>query len=141
VADLETIVETFDLLDDWEDRYRYLIDLGRDLPPFPEAERKDERLVPGCMSRVWMISRLASGAPPHLDFLADSDAHLVKGLIAVLLAAYSGKTPEEIAQLDINALFAKLGLSEHLSTNRRNGFFAMVERIKREAAAAAQAAA
>lgn len=136
MADLATIVETFDLLDDWEERYRYLIDLGRDLPAFPESERKDERLVPGCMSRVWMVSRIAPGAPPHLDFLADSDAHLVKGLIAVLLAAYSGKTPDEIAALDINALFTKLGLTEHLSTNRRNGFFSMVERIQHEAAAA-----
>jgi cysteine desulfuration protein SufE len=140
MADLETIVETFDLLDDWEERYRYLIDLGRDLPPFPDAERRDERLVPGCMSRVWMLSQVEPGAPPHLTFLADSDAHLVKGLIAVLLAAYSGKTPAEIAALDIEALFTKLGLSEHLSTNRRNGFFSMVERIKREAASAQAAA-
>lgn len=140
MADLATIVETFDLLDDWEDRYRYLIDLGRDLPPFPETERRDERLVPGCMSRVWMVARPSSGAPPQLEFLADSDAHLVKGLIAVLLAAYSGKTPDEVAALDIHALFSKLGLSEHLSTNRRNGFFSMVERIQREAAAAQAAA-
>lgn len=136
MADLETIVETFDLLDDWEDRYRYLIDLGRDLPPFPESERRDERLVPGCMSRVWMVSATEPGPPPHLTFLADSDAHLVKGLIAVLLAAYSGKTAQEIGALDIDALFAKLGLTEHLSTNRRNGFFSMVERIRREAALA-----
>lgn len=136
MADLETIVETFDLLDDWEDRYRYLIDLGRDLPPFPESERRDERLVPGCMSRVWMVSAAEPGPPPRLTFLADSDAHLVKGLIAVLLAAYSGKTVEEIGALDIEALFARLGLVEHLSTNRRNGFFSMVERIRREAGVA-----
>jgi cysteine desulfuration protein SufE len=138
--DLATIVETFALLDDWEERYRYLIDLGRALPPFPEAERREERLVPGCMSRVWMVSQPAPGTPPRLEFLADSDAHLVKGLIAVLLAAYSGKTPAEIAGLDIDALFRKLGLAEHLSANRRNGFFSMVERIKCEAAAAGAAA-
>ncbi len=128
---LDDVIETFELLDDWEDRYRALIELGRDLPPLPEEARIEANKVRGCTSQVWMIAE--DEAEGRLGFLADSDAHIVKGLIGVLLAAYSHRRPEEILDTDIRATFARLGLDEHLSPNRRSGFFAMVERIRQEA--------
>lgn len=127
MTDLQTIEDTFNLLDDWEDRYAYLIDLGRDLPPFPEEEKTDINLVQGCTSRVWMILSEEHNA---LKIRADSDAHIVRGLIALVIATYDGKKITEIADIDMHAIFERLGLSEHLSPNRRNGFFAMVEKIK-----------
>ncbi len=135
LMNIDEIVENFEYLDDWEDRYRYIIDLGRGLPLMDEADKTDQTKVQGCMSQVWMVSRVhGESDPPTITFLADSDAHIVKGLIAILLAIYSGKTPREIVAFDIEDAFARLGLDQHLSPNRRNGFYAMVERI-REAAA------
>lgn len=128
--DLQTLHENFELLGAWEDRYRYLIDLGRELPPMPEVEKNDANKVRGCMSQVWLQVEADEGATPRYRFRGDSDAHIVKGLIAVLFAAYSGKTANEIGEVDIHSEFAKLGLENHLSMNRRNGFFAMVERIR-----------
>lgn len=134
---LDTIRETFALLDEWEDRYRYVIELGRDLPPLPEALRTEANKVPGCASQVWLgVRRGAEGPDPVLHFDGDSDAHIVKGLVAILIAAYSGKPASEVAATDASALFADLGLSEHLTPQRSNGVRAMVERIRREAAAA-----
>lgn len=140
-ADFEELVETFDYLDDWEERYRYLIDLGRALPPFPEHQRIPANKVDGCMSQVWMIFRVnhhpdlgISHFPPRIDIIADSDAQIVKGLIAILLILFSGKDTFEITSLDIAGCFARLRLEEHLSPNRRNGFFAMIDRIKSYAA-------
>lgn len=128
--DLQTLHDNFELLGAWEDRYRYLIDLGRELPPMPEVEKTEANKVRGCMSQVWLQVDADDDDDPHFHFRGDSDAHIVKGLIAVLFAAYSGKTASEIGEVDIHAEFAKLGLENHLSMNRRNGFFAMVERIR-----------
>lgn len=127
VTDLKDIQDTFALLDNWEDRYAYLIDLGRKLPPYPEAARDETHLVKGCTSQVWMILKTEDG---RLAILADSDAHIVRGLIALVIAVYDGQPVEKISEIDMEAIFSELGLSEHLSPNRRNGFFAMVGKIK-----------
>jgi cysteine desulfuration protein SufE len=128
VFSVKEIEETFQVLDTWEDRYSYVIDLGRKLPPFPTEEMTEANLVRGCTSQVWLISQ--NPDPKTVDFLADSDAHIVKGLIAILMAAYKGQPKDHVHQYDIENLFNRLGLGEHLSPNRRNGFFAMVHRIK-----------
>lgn len=131
---LENIVENFSLFDDWEERYRYLIDLGRGLPHMDEALRTDSHLVPGCTSRVWMVAvRRPDGT---FQFEADSDAHIVRGLIALLLSAYQGKSAAEILATDIADIFKTIGLDQHLSPSRRNGFYAMVERIRADSARA-----
>ena len=127
--ELERLIENFECFDDWEDRYAYLIDLGRKLPDLADTDKTAQNKVEGCISQVWMIGSLSETTPPKLELQADSDAHIVRGLIAILLAAFSGKTPAEIAGIDIKAIFAQLGLEEHLSFNRRNGFYAMVQRI------------
>ena len=137
---LEAIRSDFALLDDWEDRYRYLIELGRGLPPLPEALRTDANKVRGCVSQVWLASavrRAGNGAAPVLEFQGDSDAHIVRGLVAVLFALVQGKTSQEVLGADAKALFAELGLTEHLTPQRSNGFFSMVERIRADARAAA----
>ncbi|MBX6421447.1 MAG: SufE family protein [Nevskia sp.] len=138
---LEQLAETFDLLGDWEERYRYLIELGRKLPPLPEAARTETNKVRGCMSQVWLVAETEPGPPLRLRLRGDSDAHLVKGLIAVLFALYDGRTPREILDTDLQGAFARLGLENHLTMNRRNGFYAMVERIRSLARAAERAAA
>ena len=135
--DIDELADTFELLGDWEERYRYLIELGRKLEPMPDEEKDDAHKVRGCMSQVWLAHTLDAGPPARLDFRGDSDAHIVKGLIALLLGLTSGKTPQEILDMDIAAAFTRLGLEQHISMNRRNGFYAMVERIKQMAATAA----
>ncbi len=127
LGNIEQVVENFALFDDWEERYRYLIDLGRGLPSMDESLRTDENLVRGCTSRVWMQAEIQDGI---FHFIADSDAHIVRGLIAILVAAYQDRPLEEIAAIDIEGMFREIGLDQHLSPNRRSGFFAMVERIK-----------
>jgi cysteine desulfuration protein SufE len=129
----EELIETFEFLGDWEERYRYLIDLGRKLPPLPDADHNDTNKVRGCMSQVWLTHRLEPGSPPRLSFLGDSDAHIVKGLIALLFALLSDKTPQQILDTDVTGVFERLGLESHISMNRRNGFYAMVERIRQTA--------
>lgn len=124
---VEELVEDFALFDDWEERYRYLIDLGRSLPPMDEALKTETTLVRGCTSRVWLVAQ-QKGDQYH--FIADSDAHIVRGLIGLLLRVYQDKTAAEIGQIDIKAAFEEIGLNQHLSPNRRNGFFSMVERIQ-----------
>ncbi|ULQ47925.1 SufE family protein [Flagellatimonas centrodinii] len=131
---LQDIADTFDMLGDWEERYRYLLDLGKQLEPFPEPEKTDDSIVRGCMSQVWMDHRVENG---RLHFRGDSDAHIVRGLIALLFALVQDRRPQEILDTDIRKAFADLGLENHISMNRRNGFYAMSERIR----AAAQAAA
>lgn len=125
---VDELIETFSLCDDWEARYEVLLDMGQTLPPMDESLKTDENLVPGCTSRVWMTST------PHdtgnFDFTADSDAHIVKGLIAILRVVYAGKAQDELTRIDVAAIFHKLGLEDHLTPNRRNGFYAMVERIQ-----------
>jgi cysteine desulfuration protein SufE len=137
---IDTIRSDFALLDEWEDRYRYLIELGRGLPPFPETLRTDANKVRGCVSQVWLASavrRDGAGSAPVLEFQGDSDAHIVRGLVAILFALVQRKTPEEILRADTQAVFADLGLKEHLTPQRSNGFFSMVERIRSDAHAAA----
>jgi cysteine desulfuration protein SufE len=135
---VDEIIENFELMEEWDDRYRYLIELGRMLPPLPEPARNDANKVQGCASQVWLATAIrpngASG--PLLTFQGDSDAHIVRGLIAVLFALYSGKGAKVILATDAIALFEQLGLRDHLTPQRSNGFRSMVERIRRDAGAA-----
>jgi len=133
-AALEELESEFDLLGDWEERYRYVIDLGRELAPLSEAEHADANKVRGCASQVWLITE--PKAAGTLEFRGDSDAHIVRGLIAILLRLYSGRAPAEILAFDANAAFKQLGLTGALSAQRSNGLFSMVERIRRDAATA-----
>jgi cysteine desulfuration protein SufE len=140
---LDAIRSDFALLDDWEDRYRYVIELGRGLSPLPDALRTEANKVRGCASQVWLSSSVRRANPtstPLLEFQGDSDAHIVRGLIAILFAMYADKTAEEILRTDASTVFAELGLKEHLTPQRSNGFFSMVERIRRDARALAAAA-
>lgn len=135
---IDEIIDNFALLDEWDDRYRYLIELGRTLLPLPEDARNAANKVQGCASQVWLATSVRpNGAEgPVLAFEGDSDAHIVRGLIAVLFALYSGKPAREILSTDAVALFERLGLREHLTPQRSNGFRSMVERIRRDANAA-----
>jgi cysteine desulfuration protein SufE len=140
---IDEIIDNFSLLDEWDDRYRYLIELGRMLEPLPEAVRNEAHKVQGCASQVWLGTtvRPDGEAGPVLTFKGDSDAHIVRGLIAVLFALYSGKRARDILATDALALFDRLALREHLTPQRSNGLRSMVERIRAEAAGAlAQAA-
>ncbi len=129
---IDDIVDNFALFDDWEERYRYLIDLGAQLPAMEEALKTPASKVSGCLSQVWIVMGWAKDdkGQERLTLLADSDAQIVRGLIAVLMALFAGRTRAEIVATDIEAVFARLGLDQHLSPNRRNGFFSMVERVK-----------
>ena len=129
--DTAELIENFSFLEDWEDRYAYLIELGKELPPMDPADKNDQTKVEGCMSQVWLKTNVDNGV---LTFIGESDAHIVRGLIAVLRIILSGKTKEEIRQTNVEDVFKQLGLESHLSPTRRNGFFAMVERIQSEAA-------
>jgi cysteine desulfuration protein SufE len=133
-ASLEALADEFDLIEGWEDRYHHVIDLGRDLAPLSEAERSEAARVRGCASQVWLIAEPGPGG--RLRFRGDSDAHIVRGLIAILLRLYSDRTPAEILAFDAHAAIARLGLAGALSAQRSNGLAAMVERIRREARAA-----
>ncbi|WP_304640895.1 SufE family protein [Pseudomonas sp.] len=128
----EDIVDALSFFDTWEDRYKYIIDLGKELPPLDESERTEANLVRGCQSQVWLTSRKEG---ERYLFEADSDAFIVKGLLAVVLAAYNGKTAEQILDFDIEAYFQQLNLMKHLSMTRGNGLKAMVKRIQDTAAA------
>jgi cysteine desulfuration protein SufE len=143
MAEIDDILGNFAVLDDWDDRYRYLIELGRELPPLPEAAHTDANKVQGCASQVWLDTRVRpdGAAGPVLTFLGDSDAHIVRGLIAILFAIYSGKSAKEILATDAVKLFDGMGLREHLTPQRSNGFRSMVERIRADARAATVAAA
>ena len=124
--DTEEIISNFEFLDSWEDKYRYIIELGENLPPMDENKKTEATKVEGCQSQVWITFEKRG---VQFYFQADSDSAIVKGLEAVLLSLIDGKTAEEIRQLDIESIFHQLGLSEHLSPTRRNGFFSMVKRI------------
>ncbi len=135
MTSIDEILENFELLDDWEDRYRYVIELGNMLEPLSEAEHAAEYKVRGCASQVWLVSKVeGSRDAPRLSFRGDSDAHIVRGLIAILLAIYSGKAPGDILSFDAQALFARMGLKEHLTQQRSNGLASMIERIRADAA-------
>jgi cysteine desulfuration protein SufE len=135
---IDEITENFELLDQWDDRYRYVIELGRELPPLADEAHTEANKVRGCASQVWLVTHVQpdGAAGPSLTFEGDSDAHIVRGLIAILFALYSGKPAKEILGTDAEALFTKLGLRENLTPQRSNGLRAMVERIQREAKAA-----
>jgi cysteine desulfuration protein SufE len=132
---IEEIIDNFSLLDDWDDRYRYVIELGRNLAPLPDEVRSDANKVQGCASQVWLDTKIEPNGKggPVLTFRGDSDAHIVRGLIAILFALYSGKPARDILRTDAIALFERLALREHLTPQRSNGFRSMVERIKSEA--------
>jgi cysteine desulfuration protein SufE len=129
--------DEFDLLGDWEERYRYVIEMGRDLAPLSDSERTDLHKVRGCASQVWLVTE--PRADGTLAFRGDSDAHIVRGLIAILFRLYSGRAPDEILAFDAKAAFEELGLSGALSAQRSNGLASMVQRIRRDADAAAAA--
>jgi cysteine desulfuration protein SufE len=133
---VEEITDDFALIDDWEERYRYVIELGRSLDPLPEEAHNDTNKVRGCASQVWLETKIQPGGGdgPVLTFRGDSDAHIVRGLIAIIMATYSGKTAKAILATDALALFQELGLTEHLTPQRSNGVRSMVERIRRDAA-------
>ena len=131
--DIEILVDEFDLLGDWEQRYRYLIDMGKALPPFPEDARDDTHRVKGCVSQVWLVTRREGD---RLVFEADSDAHIVRGLAALLIRLYSGRTAEEIRSVNARDVLARIGLAEHLSPQRSNGLNSMIARIQGEAGTA-----
>ena len=135
---IDEIIENFSLLEDWDDRYRYVIELGRALPALAASEHSEANKVQGCASQVWLATSVAADGAngPVLHFLGDSDAHIVRGLVAILLHVYSGKHAKDILATDAVALFERLGLREHLTPQRSNGFRSMVERIKSDARAA-----
>ena len=135
MTDIEEIIDNFSALDDWDDRYRYLIELGRELPPLAEAAHSDANKVQGCASQVWLDTRVRPNGVdgPVLTFVGDSDAHIVRGAIAILLAIFSGRSAKDILATDALALFERMGLREHLTPQRSNGFRSMVERIRADA--------
>ncbi len=133
--DIDTIVNNFEFLDDWEDRYKYLIELGNSLEEFPEDQRSALTKVNGCVSQVWIAANVGEGEDPTISFRGDSDAHIVRGLIAVTLAIFSGKNASDIVKLNENEMFSQIGLSEHITPQRSNGLKSMVQRIKETAQA------
>jgi cysteine desulfuration protein SufE len=140
---LDEIIDNFSLLEEWDDRYRYVIELGRGLDPLPERDRSETNKVQGCASQVWLATSVRPDGQrgPVLTFAGDSDAHIVRGLIAILFAMFSGKHACEILSADAIALFDRLGLREHLTPQRSNGFRSMVERIRADARTALATAA
>jgi cysteine desulfuration protein SufE len=138
---IDEIRDNFALLDDWDDRYRYVIELGRTLKAMPEAEHSAANKVQGCASQVWLSGQIARGdGEPLLNYLGDSDAHIVRGLIAILLTLYSGHTPQQILATNAISVFDEFGFREHLTPQRSNGLRAMVERIRSDAREALAAA-
>ncbi len=137
-ATIQTIRDDFLLLDEWEDRYRYLIELGEALPAFPDAERTPANKVPGCVSQVWLTTDIGQGNDPVLTFQGDSDAHIVRGLVAIMMALFSGRPASEILRIDAEDTLKTLGLDEHLSPQRANGLRSMVKRIMCDAMAASR---
>lgn len=133
---IETIQSDFEFLDEWEDRYRYVIELGRQLEPLEPSEKTDATLVRGCASRVWLVvDEPPREQPTLLKFRGESDAHIVQGLIAILRAIYDGLPADDVVKIDAFSIFAKLGLSDHLTPQRSNGLKSMIERIRAAAAA------
>ena len=138
MSTIDEITENFALLDQWDDRYRYVIELGRTLAPLPDSAHSEANKVQGCASQVWLVTHVKpnGSAGPILSFDGDSDAHIVRGLIAILFALYSGKGAREILRVDAFALFDRMGLRENLTPQRSNGLRSMIERIRAEAKSA-----
>ncbi|MDO8289753.1 MAG: SufE family protein [Parvibaculum sp.] len=138
---IDSLIEDFSFLDDWEERYRYVIELGKELAPLSDAEHSAANKVQGCVSQVWLVTEPhIQNSNPIIEFRGDSDAFIVRGLIAIVLRIYSGKTAQDIISIDAREIFERLGLNEHLSPQRSNGLYSMVERVKTEAATALAAA-
>lgn len=135
-SDIKTITEDFEFLDEWEDKYRYVIELGKILPAFDDSKRTAQNKVNGCVSQVWLDSNIGQGNEKIVHFDGDSDAHIVRGLVAIMIAALSDRPAEEIVGFDAEALLAKLGLDSHLTPQRSNGLRAMVARMKSIASSA-----
>ena len=133
---IQAIRDDFAFLDEWEDRYRYVIDLGAALPPFPDEWRVDTYKVPGCVSQVWLTTRVGDGPDPIVEYQGASDAHIVRGLVAIMMALFSGRRASQVVATDAEAVMKELGLDEHLSPQRANGLRSMIKRIKRDAEAA-----
>ena len=130
-SDIEALVDEFDFLGDWEERYRYLIEMGQALPAFADTDRTDTTRVQGCVSQVWLV--LDTGEGGRLGVRGDSDAHIVKGLVALLARLYDGRTPQDALSIDPKAVLGQIGLAEHLSPQRSNGLSSMIKRIQAEA--------
>lgn len=137
MAAIDDIISDFAFLDDWEDRYRYVIELGKALPDLPEEDRTADNKVRGCASQVWLVSEPGEGKDPVMTFRGDSDAHIVRGLVAIVLAIYSGKHASDVAKLDALDTFREIGMIDHLSAQRANGLRSMVNRIREEGVKAA----
>jgi cysteine desulfuration protein SufE len=135
ISKIDEIIENFELLDEWDDRYRYLIELGRELEPLDEVAHSDANKVRGCASQVWLETQVGTGPgdAPVLSFKGDSDAHIVRGLVYLILTLYSGRSAPDILSTDAQDLFQRLGLDAHLTPQRSNGVRSMVERIKSDA--------
>jgi len=135
MSSVNQLLEDFEFLDDWEDRYRYVIELGRDIPPITDEQRSAANKVQGCVSQVWLDTTVGPDGDegPVLTFVGDSDAHIVRGLIAVLLTLYSGRPARQILDTDAIDIFRRMGLDEHLTPQRSNGLRSMVDRIRRDA--------
>ncbi|HXJ59445.1 MAG TPA: SufE family protein [Verrucomicrobiae bacterium] len=136
---LDKVISNFEVLPDWEERYAYLIDLGKKFAGLPEAEKTEAHRVHGCQAMVWMKMEADPAQPGAVRIRADSDAFIVRGLIAVLQLLYEGRTPAEVLETDAKAVFSRLGLDQHLSPTRKNGLFAMIERIRTLARGVARA--
>lgn len=136
--DIDEIIENFQFLDDWEDRYKYLIELGAMLAPLPQEAQTRENKVKGCVSQVWLISSKSEHRDPVLTFTGESDAHIVRGLIAIAFALFSNRPASEILACDEKLVFDRIGLSEHITPQRSNGLRSLIERIKSDAQAALQ---
>lgn len=134
---IDEIIDNFSYLDDWEDRYKYVIELGKELEPMPEVLQVDANKVRGCSSQVWLSTRISNeGNEPRLHFLGNSDAHIVRGLVSITLSIFNDKTATEIVDTDIESIFQKIQLREHISAQRSNGLNSMLQRIKSDAQAA-----
>ncbi len=131
---LEQMIDDFAFLDDWEDRMRFVIELGKALPDLPDDDKTADNKVQGCASQVWLATSSGDGADPVMTYRGDSDAFIVRGLVAIVLAAYSGKTAAKVVDFDAIELFKQIGLLEHLSAQRANGLRSMIQRIREEAA-------
>lgn len=134
MATLNEMIDDFGFLEDWEDRMRYVIELGKALPDLPDSEKTADNKVQGCASQVWLSVSAGDGADPEMRFRGDSDAFIVRGLVAIVLAAYSGKKASDVVAFDALDLFKQLGLLEHLTAQRANGLRSMIQRIREEAA-------
>jgi cysteine desulfuration protein SufE len=130
---IDEIRDNFEILEEWDDRYRYVIELGRTLEPMPEAEHSANNKVQGCVSQVWLLTRRNGADDPIIEFKGDSDAHIVRGLVAIMLALFSGKRASEILRTDAESTMREFGLDEHLTPQRANGLRSMIKRIRREA--------